>query len=59
MQTREQQLYQVYIASERQYSPLTLKAYVSDIDEFVMFLTKNGGFTNFKTVQILDVRVYL
>ncbi len=59
MQTREQQLYQVYIASERQYSPLTLKAYSSDIDEFVMFLMQNGGFTNFKSVQTLDVRVYL
>lgn len=59
MVTREQQLYRIYLVSERQYSPLTLKAYLSDIDEFITFLAQNGGFTNFRAVQPLDVRVYL
>lgn len=59
MQTREQQLYQIYLQAERQYSPLTLKAYLSDIDEFADFLRQNEGFTSFRAVQTLDVRVYL
>ena len=59
MVTTEEKLYRDYLQSERQYSALTLKAYLSDIDEFVAFLERNGGFQTFKTVQTLDVRVYL
>ena len=43
MVTTEEKLYRDYLQSERQYSALTLKAYLSDIDEFVAFLERNGG----------------
>jgi len=59
MLTREQQLYHDYLVSERQYSPQTVKAYLTDIEEFLVFLENNGGFTTFNDVQSLDVRVYL
>ncbi|MFT8967468.1 site-specific integrase, partial [Leuconostoc suionicum] len=57
MTTREEQLYHDYLESERQYSPQTLKAYLTDIAEFENYLHENGGFTKFGEVQTLDVRV--
>ncbi|ORI65194.1 tyrosine-type recombinase/integrase, partial [Leuconostoc mesenteroides] len=59
MTTREEQLYHDYLESERQYSPQTLKAYLTDIAEFKNYLHESGGFTKFGEVQTLDVRVYL
>ena len=57
MTTREEQLYHDYLESERQYSPQTLKAYLTDIAEFKNYLHESGGFTKFGEVQTLDVRV--
>ncbi|KDA48095.1 Site-specific tyrosine recombinase [Leuconostoc pseudomesenteroides 1159] len=59
MTTRELELYHDYLQAERQYSPQTLKAYLTDITEFETYLSENGGFTQFKDVQGLDVRVFL
>ncbi|MDI6666236.1 tyrosine recombinase XerC [Leuconostoc falkenbergense] len=59
MITRELELYRDYLQAERQYSPQTLKAYLTDITEFETYLSENGGFTQFKDVQALDVRVFL
>ena len=51
--------YIVYLTSERQYSALTIDAYRKDINEFVSFLTDNGGFTSFEAIDALDVRTFL
>ena len=59
MTTKEEQLYRDYLQSERQYSDLTVKAYLTDIEAFTAFLVDNGGFTTYRAVQTLDVRVYL
>ena len=59
MITNESQLYQDYLQAERQYSDLTVKAYLTDIEAFTTFLAENGGFTTYRAVQTLDVRVYL
>lgn len=59
MTTRELELYHDYLQAERQYSLQTLKAYLTDITEFETYLSENGGFTQFKDVQGLDVRVFL
>ena len=59
MITKEAQLYQDYLQAERQYSDLTVKAYLTDIEAFTTFLAENGGFTTYRAVQTLDVRVYL
>lgn len=48
-----------YLGVERHYSPQTQKAYREDLDEFVAFLTANGGFTDFTSVDRLDVQTYL
>ena len=58
MITNEAQLYQDYLQAERQYSDLTVKAYLTDIEAFTTFLAENGGFTTYRAVQTLDVRVY-
>lgn len=59
MAVNVKQLYIEYLDSERQYSKLTIKAYLSDIDEFEYFLNNNGGFTGFNKIDGLEVRVYL
>lgn len=59
MITKAQQLYHDYLQAERQYSDLTVQAYDKDIAAFTTFLAENGGFTSYRAVQTLDVRVYL
>lgn len=59
MEINAVQQYQQYLRAERGYSLQTVKAYRTDIDEFVNYLTDNGGFTGFTSVKTLDVRVYL
>lgn len=54
-----ERLYAEYLTAERQYSPQTVKAYLTDIGHFKDYLHQNGGFTSFQAVQNLDVRVYL
>ena len=48
-----------YLLVERQYSPETQKAYISDLTESVDFLKDNGGFDGFTRVDNLDVQTYL
>ncbi|CAK8053817.1 tyrosine recombinase XerC [Eupransor demetentiae] len=59
MAIQYEKLYHDYLHSERQYSPLTIQAYLADIEEFRHFLEENGGFKGYPAVQALDVRVYL
>ena len=51
--------FQEYLEVERQYSPETVTAYLSDLQEFQAFLKANGGFTDFRHVDDLDVQTYL
>lgn len=48
-----------YLASERQYSPKTVTAYLSDIDDFVKFFEDNGGFKDFDEIKRFEVRLFL
>ncbi|WP_390404387.1 tyrosine recombinase XerC [Lacticaseibacillus jixiensis] len=48
-----------YLLVERHYSGETKKAYQEDINDFVQFLSANGGFENFASVDQLDVATYL
>ena len=41
------------------YSKETKKSYLEDIDNFVSFLSQNGGFTGFTPVNRVDVETYL
>ncbi|GEO77748.1 tyrosine recombinase xerC [Companilactobacillus mindensis DSM 14500] len=41
------------------YSKETKKSYLEDIDNFVSFLSKNGGFNGFTPIQRVDVETYL
>ncbi|GEO46111.1 tyrosine recombinase XerC [Companilactobacillus kimchii] len=41
------------------YSKETKKSYLEDIDNFVSFLSKNGGFTGFTKIGRVDVETYL
>ncbi|GKT03918.1 tyrosine recombinase XerC [Furfurilactobacillus entadae] len=52
-------LFLEYLQVERRYSDKTITAYREDLAEFVAFLVANGGFTSFKAIDHLDVRVYL
>lgn len=51
--------FQEYLEVERQYSPETVTAYLSDLQEFQAFLKANGEFTDFRHVDDLDVQTYL
>ncbi|WEV55095.1 tyrosine recombinase XerC [Leuconostocaceae bacterium ESL0723] len=59
MLNAQEQLYRDYLQSQRQYSPQTTKAYLTDITAFRTYLADNGGFERYDKVENLDVRVYL
>lgn len=53
-----QTLFKNYLQNERQYSPETLKAYMSDFNAFQHFM-KDAGIENFDQVTYRDIRLYL
>lgn len=53
------QLFLQYLKVERQYSDDTVTAYTEDLAEFKQFLADNGGMKEWKTVDRLEVQVYL
>ncbi|MDR3190664.1 MAG: tyrosine recombinase XerC [Lactobacillaceae bacterium] len=52
-------LFHDYLRVERQYSDQTVRAYLSDINEFTLFLAETGKASDLVTVDLLDVRVFL
>lgn len=52
-------LYASYLTNERRYSDDTVTAYREDLKDFQRFLTANGGFHGWNSVDRLDVQVYL
>lgn len=51
-------LFSDYLIHERQYSPLTEKAYSEDIEHFQNFLEETGSDT-LETVTVQDARIYM
>ncbi|WP_035618707.1 tyrosine recombinase XerC [Lacticigenium naphthae] len=56
--TQVYSLFLNYLAHERQYSQLTIRAYKEDIDNFATFLQETGE-DNFFEVNVQDARIYL
>lgn len=52
------ELFEHYIADEKRYSDETLRAYLSDFDQFTMFL-EEAGIESFAEVTHRDIRIYL
>lgn len=48
-----------YLLVERQYSPLTKRAYLTDIQAFTRFLSENGGFSSYRDVGRYEIETYL
>lgn len=52
-------LFLEYLRVERQYSTDTITAYHEDLNEFIQFLSDNGGMKKWTDIDRLDVSVYL
>ena len=50
--------FMLYLTHERNYSELTIKAYLDDIQHFITFLNDTGH-TDLLTIELLDARIYL
>ncbi|OAM71755.1 tyrosine recombinase XerC [Aerococcus loyolae] len=48
-----------YIKDEKHYSDQTLKAYLSDFDEFISFISDELLISDFKQLSYRDIRLYL
>ncbi|WP_373773737.1 site-specific integrase, partial [Weissella soli] len=59
MTTDYPQLFHDYLRVERQYSPQTVRAYDSDMREFIKFLADRRHTSDLLQVDYLDVRVFL
>ncbi|WP_373770888.1 tyrosine-type recombinase/integrase [Weissella soli] len=59
MTTDYPQLFHDYLRVERQYSPQTVRAYDSDMREFIKFLADSRHTSDLLQVDYLDVRVFL
>ncbi|MDR0898731.1 MAG: site-specific integrase, partial [Lactobacillaceae bacterium] len=51
--------YARYLKVFRQYSQNTIDAYISDINEFVLYFETNGGLESFSNLNKGEVRMYL
>ena len=48
-----------YLEKERGFSNHTIKAYQTDLNRFILFLTQEENISNFKSVNIHTIRNYL
>ncbi|KRL14114.1 tyrosine recombinase XerC [Schleiferilactobacillus perolens] len=53
------QQYLDYVRGVRRYSENTVAAYRRDLEDFIQYLTANGGFPGFDQIAQIDVDVYL